>query len=85
MDLSLPFTPKNLSNSGLYSSRQPLRLRDMMHDFLGHETIDDLFCEQCKTKTRFEKASIFYDTPPYLVIHLNRFLKGGYSNEKIDR
>lgn len=57
----------------------------MIHDFLGYETIDDLFCEQCKKKTRFEKQSIFYDTPTYLVIHLNRFVKGWYSNEKNDR
>lgn len=87
MDLSLPFTPKtsHSSYSSTYSVQGPLKVMDMLREYLGEETIEDLMCETCKRKMKFKKASILYSTPKYLILHLSRFMKGWYSNEKNSR
>ena len=59
----------------------------MLMEYLGEEEIEDLNCEDCKSKCRFTKWGELYTTPPFLILHLSRFMKSHYStnNKKNDR
>ena len=78
-DLSLSFSPKT-STSRNYFHNGPLRVVDMLKEYLGEEKIDDLNCEKCNRKYEFIKYSELYTTPPFLILHLSRFVKGYFSN-----
>lgn len=86
MDLSLSL-PKKQSYYSPYSSSssKPLLLEDLIQNYLGKETIEDLQCEQCKGKRTFTKESVIYSAPKFLIVHLSRFAKGWYDNEKDSR
>lgn len=43
-NLSLPFSPKSSTSRYYYYSEGPLELKDMIEEYLGEETIDDLMC-----------------------------------------
>jgi hypothetical protein len=57
MDLSLSL-PKKQSYYSPYSSSssKPLLLEDLIQNYLGKETIEDLQCEQCKAKEPSQKS-----------------------------
>jgi len=81
LNLSLPFTPKaNNYSYYSYNYESSLKIEDMIKEYLADEVIDDLECENCKSKVRFRKTSCLYSTPKYLVLHLSRFKKGYYDN-----
>lgn len=80
--ISLPMAPRS---SSYYYSQDTLNLMDIISSYLEEEIIDDLICEKCKSKMRFRKFTYLYTLPKYLILHLSRFIKGYYDNEKNTR
>jgi ubiquitin C-terminal hydrolase len=72
MNLSSP-----LSNKG-----NSLRIFDLLQSYFSEEVIDGVECDTCKKKTSVRRSRNLYNEPDMLVLHLNRFSRGYYSNIK---
>ena len=73
MDLTLSF-PKD---------RQQNDLKTFLRNYFKEEQVEGVECEECKKKTKFNRKVLLYSLPNVLVLHLNRFQQGYYSNMKI--
>lgn len=72
MDLNLAFPKDNTTD-----------LRGFFRNYFKEEYIEGVECESCKKKTRFFRKVSIYNLPKILVLHLNRFQQGYFSNSKI--
>ncbi|XP_068239459.1 uncharacterized protein [Palaemon carinicauda] len=65
----------------------PLTLYDCLRAFTQSETLGETdlwFCPKCERKQRATKTISVWRYPPYLIIHLERFLFHGTTSTKLD-
>ena len=84
LSLSFPTPKQTVSSYSYSSSSSQVSLEELIKQELSAEPISDLLCEKCKRKKDFTKSTFLYTLPKYLILHLARFKKGYYSNEKIN-
>jgi ubiquitin C-terminal hydrolase len=73
MDMSLSFPTLDR----IYS------VSDLLRWNLRPEYIENLECDTCQSKQTSIKSTLMYNSPPILVIHINRFYQGPHKNDKI--
>lgn len=73
MDLTLSFPKDRMQND----------IRTFLKNYFKEEFVEGVECEECKKKTRFTRKVLLYSLPEVLVLHLNRFQQGYFSNMKI--
>jgi len=78
------FQVVSLSFPSPSSFNSTITLDELIKIELRKENISDLDCEQCHRKSDFEKETFYYRLPNYLILHLARFKKGYFNNEKIN-
>jgi ubiquitin C-terminal hydrolase len=59
-------------------------LSDLLKYEFRPEILEGVDCEQCRCKMNSVKSTYLYNTPPNLVIHINRFRHGLSNNVKIN-
>lgn len=73
MDLTLSFP----------SVDRTYNVRDLLLYEMRPEQLNDVECDQCRRRLPSVKSTLFYNLPPNLVLHANRFWQGRTSNAKI--
>uniref|UniRef100_A0A6A7FRF5 ubiquitinyl hydrolase 1 n=1 Tax=Hirondellea gigas TaxID=1518452 RepID=A0A6A7FRF5_9CRUS len=83
------FLTQTREDSSLALRRQdkPLTLYDCLRAFTRSETLESSeswFCPECQCKQSATKTVSVWRCPPFLIIHLERFLFHGTSSSKVD-
>ena len=83
----LKYEKKNMIEERLQKSRESrgLTIHDCLQSFEEVEELDEqneIYCRTCKKHVKGTKKMDIYKLPKYLIIHLKRFKRHGYSTQK---